>query len=259
MKKLYNLSAILISLFFFSEIHAQNIDIGIRGGISIPNLSSGGSQENPLNTGYSSRLGPDLGIFADIKISNVFSLRPMVEYSSQGGEKDGLQAFPVPEMYAAYFPPGMVPAYLYADFKSEVKLNYLMIPVLAKFGWKFNSSSPFGIYVDAGPFVGFLLSGKQVLSGSSIIYSDASGQNALTQSSLSFDSTNNVKSQLNTVNFGVEGNAGITNQLGKGNIFIEGGFNYGFINIQKGEANGKNNTGAATVTLGYTYPLGKKK
>lgn len=84
-------------------------------------------------------------------------------------------------------------------------------------------------------------------------------QNALTQSPQSFDSTNNIKSQLNAVNFGVEGNAGITSQLGKGNIFIEGGFNYGFINIQKGTPNSKNNIGAGTVTLGYTYPLEKKK
>lgn len=259
MKKGYSFFAILLTLFIYTKINAQNIDVGIRGGISIPNLSSGGSQKNPLNTGYSSRLGADIGIFADFKISKIFSLRPMVEYSSQGGKKDGLQAFPIPASYAAYFPPGMVPDYLYANFKSEAKLNYLMIPVLAKFGWKFNSSSPFGVYVDAGPFAGFLLSGKQVLSGSSRIYSDAGGQNALTQSPKSFDSTNNIKSQLNKVNFGVEANAGFTSQLGKGYIFLEGGFNYGFINIQKGTANGKNNTGAATVTFGYAFLLVKRK
>ena len=36
-------------------------------------------------------------------------------------------------------------------------------------------------------------------------------------------------------------------------FFIEGGGNYGFLNIQKGTDNGKNQIGAATVALGYGY------
>lgn len=36
-------------------------------------------------------------------------------------------------------------------------------------------------------------------------------------------------------------------------IFIEGGGNYGFLNIQKGSQNGTNNTGAATAVVGYRY------
>ena len=66
---------------------AQDIAIGIRGGISIPNLTASGSEQNPLNTGYSSRLGPEFGLFAEFKISELFSLQPMIEYSSQGGKK----------------------------------------------------------------------------------------------------------------------------------------------------------------------------
>jgi hypothetical protein len=258
MKKSINFLLLINVLFFYSCADAQNFSIGIRGGISIPNLSSGGSSENPLNTGYSSRLGPDFGIFGEFKISHIFSLQPMIEYSSQGGKKNGLQAFPTPPEFAALFPPDMAPTYLYANFKSEAKLNYLMIPVLAKFGWNLKPMSPFRIYVDAGPFVGFLLSAKQVTSGSSMIYADSGGQQPLPAGEQSFDTAQNIKSQLNTTNFGVEGNAGISYLLGKGNIFIEGGFNYGFLNIQKGTANGKNNTGAATVSLGYAYWLGAK-
>jgi hypothetical protein len=36
-----------------------------------------------------------------------------------------------------------------------------------------------------------------------------------------------------------------------------GGGNYGFLNVQKGTANGKNNTGAATAVLGYSFWLRK--
>lgn len=259
MKSIFKLVLSLYTMFIFSSSLAQNFSLGIRGGISIPNLSAGGSNENPLNTGYSSRLGPDFGIFGEFKISNVFSIQPMVEYSSQGGKKDGLQAFPTPPAYAVYFQPGPAPTYLYANFKSEAKLDYLMIPVLAKFGWDLKPMSPVRICVDAGPFVGFLLSAKQVTSGSSNIYGDSGGQHALTPDAQSFDATDDIKSQLNTTNFGVEGNVGVSYSFGKSDIFIEGGFNYGFLNIQKGIANGKNNTGAATVSLGYAYQLGTTK
>ena len=66
-----------------------------------------------------------------------------------------------------------------------------------------------------------------------------------------------IKDQLNTFNFGISGNVGFAYHFGKNNIFIEGGGNYGFLNIQKGTANGKNQTGAGTVAIGYGYTFWK--
>ncbi|MGN6299196.1 MAG: porin family protein [Ginsengibacter sp.] len=245
----------MLALLFSGNIFAQNVSIGARGGISIPNLTAGGSETNPLNTGYKSRLGGDAAIFAAFRLTPVFSIQPMIEYSSQGGKKEGMQAFPTPQEYASMFPQG-APEYLYADFKSEAKLNYLLVPVLAKFGWNIQNS-PLRIYVDAGPFAGFLLSAHQVLNGSSIIYADPKGQQPLSPEPQPFDSTKNIKSDLNTFNFGVSGNIGIAYRFNKSSIFLEGGGNYGFLNIQKGNANGKNHTGAGTVDVGYTYRFGR--
>jgi hypothetical protein len=250
----YSLLAFLLFLNFTAR--AQNFALGIRGGLSIPNLTAGGSNQNPLNTGYSSRLGPDVAAFAEFKFSNLFSIQPMVQYSSQGGKKDGLQAFPIPGTASALFPPGQAPTYLYATFKSEAKLNYLMIPILAKFGWNFKNS-PLRFYADAGPFVGFLLNAHQVTTGESDFYLDQNGQQALPIGSQSLNNDQNIKSQLHTTNIGIEGNVGLNYKLGLSNIFVEGGGNYGFLNIQKGTANGKNNTGAGLAAIGYSYWFGK--
>ena len=238
-------------------LQAQDFTLGVRGALSIPNLTAGGSAVNPLNRGYSSRLGPDLAIFGEFQISPVFSIRPMIEYSSQGGKKDGFQAMTVPEEFVPMFPPGQVPPYLYADYKSEAKLNYLMIPVLGKFAWNLSGQSHIKVYADVGPFAGFLLSAKQVTSGSSIIYADEQKQQPLTPSSQSFDKSTDIKDQLNTFNVGVSGNLGFSYHFDRSSIFIEGGGNYGFLNIQKGDKNGKNNTGAGTIGIGYSYLLGK--
>ncbi len=245
------------AFFVFQITSAQNFSLGARGGISIPNLSAGGSQQNPLNTGYKSRFGADAAIFSEHHFSSLFSIEAMLEYSSQGGKKDGMQAFTTPPEMAAMFPAGQAPQYLYANYNSEAKLNYLLVPVLAKFSWRIARNTPLEIYADAGPFAGFLVSAHQVTSGSSVIYLDQQGQQPISPGPQSFDANNNIKDQLNTFNFGVSGNVGLIYGAGRSRILIEGGGNYGFLNIQKGTANGKNNTGAATVDIGYTYLIGK--
>ena len=262
MKKKSSFLLLAATILFSNLSDAQNFSLGVRSGLSIPNLTAGGSESNPLNTGYKSRLGPDEAITGEYHLSSLFSLEAMLEYSSQGGKKTGMQAFPTPAEISQEIPGGQAPTYLYANFKSDAKLNYLLVPILAKFGWNLSSHSPFRIYVDAGPFAGFLLSAHQVTSGSSIYYSDAQQTPlpyGLTQmiGTQSFDTTNNIKNQLNTFNFGVSGNVGIAYHFVKSDIYIEGGGNYGFLNIQKGTANGKNNTGAGTVALGYAYTFGK--
>jgi hypothetical protein len=256
MKKLiFYSSFFILSLLFFNANAQEDVSVGIRGGISVPNLSAGGSVENPLNSGYSSRLGPDVGIFAEFKISKLFSIQPMLEYSGEGGKKDGLQAFPTPPQLAPEFQPNPPPTYLYANYNSTAKLNYLMLPILAKLGWDLKKSSPIRFYIDAGPFLGLLLSAKQETSGTSNFYTDPQGTQALPGGPASFNNTQDIKDQLHSFNVGVEGNVGFAYKLKSGSIFIEGGGNYGFLNIQKESANGKNNTGAGTASLGYSISL----
>jgi hypothetical protein len=242
----------------FTAVRAQKAEYGLFGGISIPNLTSG-SGNNPLNSGYSSRFGPDFGLINEVHLTRLFSIEGRIEYSAQGGKKNGLQAFPTPPETAQYFEmQGMeAPPYLYANYKSEARINYLrLLPVMPKLGWDLGRQSPFRFSVSAGPFLGILLSAKQVTKGSSEVYADPGGQQALPGGAQSFDASTNIRDQLHKANFGIDGNIELAYLFGADRmhkIFLKAGGNYGFIKIQKNTDDGKNNTGAATVLLGYTY------
>jgi hypothetical protein len=213
---------------------------------SIPSLGSGGG--NPLSSGYKSGTGIDAALFAEFKFGDIFSVMPMIEYSSQGGKKDGIQAFPTPAQVQPFYPQ----PYLYANFTSTIKLGYIMVPILIKVSFDINSS--FAIYGDGGPFVGYLINARQSSTGSSPVYSDSAGQMPITQAGTqSFANDMDIKDRLNKINFGLEGNIGLAYKLYQNYIFIEFGGNYGLKNIQNDPANGKNNTGAVTVALGYIY------
>lgn len=262
MKKILFIVGLLLASY---TIQAQNdIYIGVRGGLNIPKLTASG--DNPMSKGYSSRLAGNCGIFAEFRFSELFSLRPMVEYTQQGGLRDGMQAIP-----AAMLPGDMqaIPAlvgekYLYADFKSETKFNYIMVPVLANFGWNLHGI-PVRVYVNAGPFISFLLSAEQVTSGSSALYVDPAGDMTMDyllgtlmgtapQGEVPMDAKRTITDEVNSINYGVSANIGIAYEIApRHNILLEVGGNYGFRELQKSSENGENRIGAGTVVVGYAY------
>jgi hypothetical protein len=230
--------------------------VGVRAGTSIPDLRASSSDQNPVSTGYGSRLGPDGGIFVEASCSNTLSVEAMVEWSAQGGRKDGLQALVTPDALAALFPSGQTPPYLYADFTSEAKLNYVLVPLLAKVGHRI-ADSPWRVHVDAGPFVGFLTSATQVTSGTSVFYLDSSGHAPLGPTPQSLNASDDIADQLRRLNVGIEGGVGLTYRTGRHAVTVEGGGNFGFVKIQKEATNGANRTGAANLVAEYTYWLGQ--
>jgi hypothetical protein len=252
---------IAFCLLFFSLFgnfcNAQSsIRLGIKGGISIPNLKSSGDN-NPVSTGWSSRQGPYFGVLAEWEISKRLYIQSELNYSSQGGKKDGIQAIPGAP-YAGYFPPGTtVPKYFYAEYDNEAKLNYLELPVLIKVDFPFGEN--FSFFIDGGPYAAYLVSAKNITSGSSNVYSDEKLTMPVLPSQISFDATSDVKNDIKNFNIGIQGGIGISYSLSeKSSLLFSAGGNYGFIPIQKDEINGKSHTGAATLTIGYLVGLGNK-
>jgi hypothetical protein len=262
---------IFITLIFCGILSASaqsdKFSLGAKVGLAIPSLTTG-AKSTPLSEGYSSRLGVYGGLITEMKTGEHFGFRAELNYSSQGGLREGVQALPLDPslvpLWEALPAFGITPDnYMYADIKSEAILNYLEIPVMAKY--RIGVGSKIDFYVQAGPYLGILLNAKNITSGSSSIYIDPEGTMpiddilALAQQPpvgvQSFDHTENITSDVHRFNFGGQGAIGFGLQTRSGEIFIEGGGNYGFLQIQKDEANGTNNTGAGTVTIGYLFRL----
>ena len=100
--------------------------IGVKGGISIPNLEGNSEQSKA----YTSRQAVYGGLFLNFKLTHLISLQPEINFSSQGGQRNGIQLIPSDAISGISLPPGVN---LYANFKNATILNYLEIPVLVKF------------------------------------------------------------------------------------------------------------------------------
>ena len=237
-----------------SEKGASDFTLGAFVGLNIPQLTGGGG--NPLSANWSSRQGEAYGLTFTWNTGSRFAWRADVLYSSEGGQRNGMQA-----LAAASFNP-LAPAgtYLYAKYNNESILNYLEVPVLAKYSFLLSRSSRF--YVDFGPYVGFLLNAKQKTSGSSIVYADAAGTQAVSVNpttgdaiAVSFDASTNIKDQINKVNLGLTGGIGFTQNVGFGVVVLDVRGAYGLKTIQHDPENGSNHIGNLLVSLGYSIPL----
>ena len=243
----------LLGFFIVYTGFSQNeFRLGLKVGISIPNLKSSGN--NPVSKGWSSRQGPYTGVIAEMQIAKRFYLQAELNYSSQGGKKNGVQAIPT-SSFSAYFPPNTtIPPYVYADYYSEVKLNYMELPVLLKI--EFQIGHKISLFINGGPYAGYLLAAKNITSGLSNIYSDENMTRPLLPQPASFDQSTDIQSDLKKFNFGVQAGIGLSLNLPNGyKLLLTGGGNYGFSDIQKDKTNGQNNTGAATVALAYLVKI----
>ncbi len=245
----------------------SGFSLGAKAGLGIPNLTAG-TITTPLSEGYASRLGLYTGIVAEYQSEKWFGLKAELNYSSKGGQRDGMQALPLAEEMQPLWQMlpllGISPEdYMYVDIKSEAILNYIEIPVMAKSSFKLGSRINF--YLEAGPYLGFILKAENISSGSDGIHVDKAGMIAIDDilelagqpvvGNVSFDHNQDITNDVNKVNFGGQGAVGFELVMNSGKLFIEGGGNYGFIPIQKDEANGNNNAGAGTVTFGYLFNL----
>ncbi len=260
MKKIILSSVILICSIVVliaqssSDLSNSKFDLGVFGGLNIPKLTGG--KGNPLSENWSSRSGGAYGVTLMWNAKPRFSLELEALYSGEGGQRNGMQAFA-----ASSFNP-LVPAgtYFYATYNNESVLNYLDVPLLAKYSIPLGRTTKF--FIDLGPYAGFLLNAKQITSGSSVVYADAAGNQPVSVNPIngqpfpvSFDANTGITNQIRHANFGITGGLGLSQHAGFGSFILNLRGAYGLMNIQKYPEDGKNNNGNLLISLGYSIPI----
>ncbi|SHG85478.1 porin family protein [Flavobacterium defluvii] len=114
-----------IAVLAFGFANAQQTRFGVKGGLNITNFS-GDNDSNAL-------IGFQVGGFAEIKVIERLSIQPELLFSAQGASFDAIGN----------------------NNDIDYRLNYINIPVLAKFYITKQFS------VEGGPQLGFLVSAKR--------------------------------------------------------------------------------------------------
>lgn len=130
MKKLL----LFIALAIMSQTHlkAQELNLGAKAGVNFANLG-GDDYEAKSKTGF------HLGLVAEFMITERFGIQPEVLYSTQGTKIEESGS----ELGFDY------------DIKSQLDLDYVNVPILAKF--YFTDA----LNLQLGPQIGFLVKGEQ--------------------------------------------------------------------------------------------------
>lgn len=188
---------LLLTLLVFG-ISGKSQSISIGGKIG-GNFTSFHGKDIP---DYNYKPGIVLGFVSQFKASNHFYLQPELNYE-QKGAKHKLHV-------NGYYQ------------ESTYKLNYIVLPVLAKF--YFGSKEIF--FINAGPYLGFLLKATEryyiTNSSTGDVISDDSG---------------NITSNQNTVEFGIAAGLGTVFKMTEiTKFFIDARYNFSVTSINKENA-----------------------
>lgn len=121
--RLYSI-AIIAAILTTTAVTAQNMNIGIKGGLNLYNIDNDNSSE------YDTKIGFHAGLLAHIHLSRQFAVQPELVYSAQGAK------------------------YTVGGVESKLNLGYINVPVLLQY--MFDN----GFRLQAGPQLGFMLNAK---------------------------------------------------------------------------------------------------
>ncbi|OUL62083.1 porin family protein [Flavobacterium sp. AJR] len=196
----------IVAVLAFGFANAQEVKFGVKGGINLSTFT--GDVENA-----SSKVGFQVGGFAEIKLTEKFSIQPELLYSLQGAKfEESGEGF---------------------SYENTDKFSYLNIPVMAKYyvAEKFS--------LEAGPQIGFLLSAKSDFTNTDEFFGTTSGDE-------------DVKDFYKSIDFGVNFGAGydFTENLSAGLRYNLGLSN--IAENEEGD-NGKIKNSVFSLSVGYKF------
>jgi hypothetical protein len=180
------------------------IQYGLKGGLNWSKYASP-TATDPIDE-FISNYNPGWlgGFFCNFKLSEQFSIQPEIYYARIGEKETN----PLVEGFVTLASIGVT----YKEL-----LDYIQVPVLAKF--KVLPKGPFSPILQAGPYFGFLLSGKYKTldAAGAVLYSG------------------DLKQYYKTMDFGLAFSGGFEYEMGNKLLSLEFRYNLGLTDIEKTE------------------------
>lgn len=195
MKKI-TLTLLGLVAFSTSALAQQEVKFGPKAGVNFATVNGKDTDEAKMMIGF------HVGAFAEIKFNDKFAVQPEVLFSAQGAKvkESGTEVvMGVPVNYEA---------------EGKTKLNYINIPIMAKYYITDNFA------VEAGPYVGFLMTAETE-------YEATMSAAGISQTE---KSTEDIKDFSNSIDFGV--GVGASFNLDSG-FFIGARYNLGLTKVGK--------------------------
>ncbi|MEX2604497.1 MAG: porin family protein [Gracilimonas sp.] len=118
--KFYLITIITITLMALGSANAQNINIGVKGGLNSYSMESNNNIE------FDSKIGLNFGLLGHTHLNEYFALQPEIVYSMQGAKSGN----------------------------TNVKLSYINVPILVQY--MFDN----GFRIQTGPQLGFMMNAE---------------------------------------------------------------------------------------------------
>jgi hypothetical protein len=195
MKKSLIISAFV--LLGLTTVKAQDNFGGVRGGVNFATINSDEFDS------FDGRTSFHFGLMYEIQVSDMFSFQPELLYSSQGSDYSDI------------------------DFEGTVKLDYLNLPLMAKF------YVAEGFSLEAGPQLGFLISAKDEGESDGFTYDE------------------DIKEFIKGLDIGL--NLGVGYKLDNG-LNFGARYNFGLTDVNDDyEEGGTYKNGVIQISIGYLF------
>ncbi len=235
MKAIIRLLAVMTTCLLTTTLLTAQMNVGLRGGIGLYkwHYDMPAGSEADWSDFQKSLLTPYLAVPLEIKIADFFAIQPELTYQ-QRGTREKIDT-------TLYY--GLVR--IEHQFDDRWRLNYLTVPVLAKFMYDTEALEIFAI---AGPEVAYAVSGK--------VKKKEIRENGIREE-LEFDNSIEFEN-LGRFDFGLVFGGGVALKLGPGKALFDARYNLGLNNIKTREDSDlKMYNRGFGLSAGYMVPLGR--
>lgn len=213
MKKLFFFAA--ITFLTFPIANAQELNFGAKAGVNFASIGGDESDDYDGKTGY------HLGLVAEYMLTERFALQPEILYSAQGAKGEESYSFEGEQ----------------GNYEVDLKLNYINIPLLAKY------YVTEGFSLEAGPQIGFLLSADY----------DFTETYSFEGETETFTGTEDIKDDMNSIDFSLAVGLGYKLEMG---LFFNARYGIGLSNIHDLEDEDEDfsqNNQVLQLSVGYMF------